>query len=93
MKKTVVIFVSFCVLIVMVIVFYFIEMLMQDYKNTNEDYNKIKIGDSITTIENLFGQPDYIENTETLYHTYKSPYNKYVFIYKDSLLIRKWKER
>lgn len=85
-------FVSFCLLIVVVFLG-FIGILIIDYKKTNEDYNMIEIGESILKIEELFGQPDYIEYSENIYHSYKSPYNKYVFIYKDSLLIRKWKER
>lgn len=92
MKRTIGFFVSFC-LLVAIVVFCFIGILIYDYKNTNEEYNNIEIGDSKNSIEKLFGQPDYIEFTDTLYHTYNSPYNKYIFIYKDNQLIRKWKER
>lgn len=93
MKKVAIIFfISICLLSI-VVIFWFIRILIIDYKDTNENYDKIEIGDSINKIERLFGQPHYIEYSDTLHHSYKSPYNKYVFIYKDSLLIRKWKER
>lgn len=80
-------------LLVFFIILFFIGALIIDSMNIKRKYKNIELKSSLNDIKQLFGEPDFSEQyADTLYHHYTYPFNKHVFIYKDTLLVKKWKE-